>query len=286
MSQNKTVEEALRHGKLYLKEHHVGEYALDSQLLLMKATDMTKVQLYTQKWKILTDEETKKYDIYLRERGEGKPTQYILGVCEFMGMDFMVEEGVLIPRPETEILVEAILEMAQKKVIHNILDLGTGTGCIPISLAKYGGMHVWGVDINRQALGLAARNARKNQVSNIVWIESDLYRKVPENMHGRFDAVVSNPPYIPTKEIPTLMQEVKNYEPHNALDGGEDGLDFYRRIVRGAGDVLREEGWLFFEIGATQEKSVVTILKEYRFDSIEVRQDLAGLSRVVLARKK
>ncbi len=285
MSRNKTVGEILRNGKLFLKEGNIEAYSLDAELLLMEVTGLTKVQLFTQDDRFLIDEEEARYQRLLDKRRKGTPTQYLLGHCEFMGLDFLVREGVLIPRADTENLVEAVLEIGKKEKLHTLLDMGTGTGCIPISLAHHGKLRTYGVDISPVALDIAKENGKRNHVE-VTWIQSNLFEKIPKTLLGKLDGLVSNPPYIPTEDVEGLMTEVKDYEPRLALDGGKDGLDFYRRIIEGSKLFLREQGWIFFEIGYNQASALTELLAEAGFENIEVRQDLAGLDRVVLAKKK
>ena len=223
------------------------------------------------------------YAAFLNERCAGRPLQYILGEWEFMGLPFLVGEGVLIPRADTEILVESVLEKGKQYQFQTGLDIGTGTGCIPISLEKYGNFKMMAVEISPQALAYAQKNNVCNQ-TKVQFLQSDLYTAIPKET--KFDFIVSNPPYIETAEIEDLMEEVRVYEPHNALDGGTDGLDFYRRILEQAQDFLKNDGWIFFEIGCTQRKDLLQLLEQTGFDSLESRQDLAGLDRVVMGRKK
>ena len=224
------------------------------------------------------------YEGFFAERESGRPTQYILGTWEFMGLPFSVGEGVLIPRGDTEILVETILEKQQTEPLRTILDIGTGSGCIPVSLSHYGQFeYVLAVDISRKALGYATKNAAANH-AEISFYESDLFQNVPAQWRGQLDAIVSNPPYIPKEDIAGLMTEVKDFEPINALDGGADGLDFYRAIVAEGRAWLKEGGWLFFEIGYDQGEALRTLLADFGYTEIGIRQDLAGLDRVAFGR--
>ena len=201
-----------------------------------------------------------------------------------MVLPFSVGEGVLIPRGDTEILVETILEKQQTEPLRTILDIGTGSGCIPVSLSHYGQFErVLAVDISRKALGYATKNAAANH-AEISFYVSDLFQNVPAQWRGQLDAIVSNPPYIPKEDIAGLMTEVKDFEPINALDGGADGLDFYRAIVAEGRAWLKEGGWLFFEIGYDQGEALRTLLADFGYTEIGIRQDLAGLDRVAFGR--
>ena len=282
---NKTIAEAVREGKLRLKAAGKEAYAFEADLLLEKAAGLNRTALFLRGEKSLSDEVLAVYEGYLSEREQGRPTQYILGEWEFMGLPFCVGEGVLIPRGDTEVLVETILEKQQAEKFKSILDIGTGSGCIPISLGHYGKFEkIMAVDISPKALGYATENAVKNNI-NIDFYESDLFTNLPAEWKGKLDAIVSNPPYIPKKDIAELMTEVKDFEPMNALDGGEDGLDFYRAIVEQAKEWLVDGGWLFFEIGYDQGEDLRKLLQEFGYTAIEIRQDLAGLDRVALGRK-
>lgn len=282
---NKTIAEALREGKMRLKAAGKEAYAFEAELLLEKAAGLNRTALFLRGEEVLSEEVLTVYEDYLSEREQGRPTQYILGEWEFMGLPFCVGEGVLIPRGDTEVLVETILEKQQAEKFKSILDIGTGSGCIPISLGHYGKFEkIMAVDISPKALGYATENAAKNNIK-IDFYESNLFTNVPEEWKGKLDAIVSNPPYIPKKDIEELMTEVKDFEPMNALDGGEDGLDFYRAIVEQAKEWLVDGGWLFFEIGYDQGEDLRKLLQEFGYTAIEIRQDLAGLDRVALGRK-
>ncbi|MBO4900163.1 MAG: peptide chain release factor N(5)-glutamine methyltransferase [Lachnospiraceae bacterium] len=235
----------------------------------------------------------------IKRRLMREPLQYIYGRWDFMGLVFSVKPGVLIPRPDTEILVETAL-----RELHDgmkILDLCTGTGCILISLLKYSNdCEGVGVDISQEALALAKQNAAEilgeagagsltgvwpadseAGSSRYAFLQGDLYEALDD---GRFDIIVSNPPYIPARVIDTLAPEVKDYEPHLALDGGDDGLDIIRRIIDGSSDHLVRGGLLFLEIGYDQGESVSALMRGAGFTDVEVIQDYAGLDRVVSGR--
>ena len=282
---NKTIAEALREGKMRLKAAGKEAYAFEAELLLEKAAGLNRTALFLRGEEMLSAEVLAVYEGFLQEREQGRPTQYILGEWEFMGLPFNVGEGVLIPRGDTEVLVETILERQQTEKFKSILDIGTGSGCIPISLGHYGKFeNIMAVDISQKALGYATENAVKNNIK-IDFYESDLFTNLPAEWKGNLDAIVSNPPYIPKKDIEELMTEVKDFEPMNALDGGEDGLDFYRAIVEQGREWLKDGGWLFFEIGYDQGEDLRNLLQEFGYTEIEIRQDLAGLDRVALGRK-
>lgn len=283
MKENKTIKEALQEGKARLKLAGKENYAFEAELLLMDLLSFDRVKLLTEGEKVLSLQEVKQYEGYLLEREANRPLQYILGHCEFMGLPFFVGEGVLVPRSETEGLVEEILAVCENDKIDYIIDIGTGSGCIPICLAYYGKKEVCGVDISPSALEFARKNAQANKV-DVTWIESDLFSKVSHTQKGRVDAIVSNPPYIARDVIATLMPEVREFEPMNALDGGVDGLDFYRKIIEESCEWLRDGGWLFFEIGYDQGRALLDLMAEAGFCDCTLRQDLAGLDRVVFGK--
>jgi len=213
----------------------------------------------------------------VERREKHEPLQYILGTQEFMSLEFLVEENVLIPRSDTETLVEFVLENTKGEL--KLLDIGTGTGCIPLSVAHYNkNAHVRGLDINPQALELSRKNAEKLGLSKRAEFEKiDILSQIP---YGRYDVITSNPPYIETDIIPTLQSEVRDYEPHLALDGGCDGLVFYRRICGIAPKLLNPGGLLAFEIGYNQAGDVSDLMKN-NFENIRITNDLAGNNRVV-----
>ena len=285
MSRNNTLTfgGALREGRAVLKAAGKPDYALEAALLLEQAAGLTRAERILRENEPLPAQADAIYQRFLSERENGRPLQYILGEWEFMGLPFFVGEGVLIPRDDTEILVESILE--KQNDCGTLLDIGTGSGCIPVALGKYGTFDkLLAVDISPAALVYAEKNAQRNGVE-ITFYESDLFSALPEEWKGGLNAVVSNPPYIRREEIPALMQEVREFEPWNALDGGTDGLYFYRRIVQESREWLRPGGWLFFEIGFDQGKDLLRLMKDGGFVQTEIRKDLAGLDRVVFGRK-
>ena len=285
MNRNKTIADALREGKQRLKAAGKEAWAFEAELLMEKAAGLNRTALFLRGEEGLSTEALAAYEGYLSERELGRPTQYILGEWEFMGLPFSVGEGVLIPRGDTEVLVETVLEKQQSEGFMSILDIGTGSGCIPVSLGRYGKFtNILAVDISPKALDYARKNAEKNNIS-IDFYESDLFAGVPGEWRGRLEAIVSNPPYIPKKDLDGLMTEVRDHEPMNALDGGEDGLDFYRVIVEQAKEWLVDGGWLFFEIGYDQGEALLSLFREFGYTESELKQDLAGLDRVVFARK-
>lgn len=269
----KTVKQILAQTKKALRENGDETWGIDADLLVMRTLGLERIQLVTRDTDEVSAESAAALERLLQKRLSNMPMQYILGRCEFMGLDFAVSENVLIPRPDTEILVETVLKYKPASA----LDIGTGSGAIAAALAKYGVKSITACDISEAALETARQNAKNNKVE-IKFVKSDVF----ENISGKFDAVVSNPPYIKSDEIPSLMPQVKDYEPLTALDGGADGLDFYRRITAQAGAYLNAGGLLAFETGWDQGASVSTLMRENGYKDVEVIKDLAGLDRVVI----
>lgn len=256
---------------------------LDVEMLLKKAlgdVDSMYIRMYLDKQ--LTQEQEKYFLEMIKERLNERPIAYIIGNREFMGLDFFVKEGVLIPRPDTETLVEEIINICNNRTGLNILDIGTGSGAITISLAKYlDKSHVVSADISDIALEIASKNAISNNVDErIDFIKSDVFSNVPQG--EKFDLIVSNPPYIRKADIDGLDRQVKDFEPYNALEGGEDGLDFYRKITKESKDFLKNKGILAYEVGHDQAYDVSEIMRENGFEGIYTKRDLQGFERVVI----
>lgn len=256
---------------------------LDVEMLLKKAlgdVDSMYIRMYLDKQ--LTEEQEKYFLEMIKERLNERPIAYIIGNREFMGLDFFVQEGVLIPRPDTETLVEEIINICNNRTGLNILDIGTGSGAITISLAKYlDKSHVISADISDIALEIASKNAISNNVDErIDFIKSDVFSNVPKE--EKFDLIVSNPPYIRKVDIDGLDRQVKDFEPYNALEGGEDGLDFYRKITKESKAFLKNKGILAYEVGHDQAQDVSQIMQENGFEGIYTKCDLQGFERVVI----
>lgn len=263
------------------------DFSLDSVLILCKLLNKDKSYIYaygdTEVSKSIEDE----FINLMEKRKSGYPIQYILGEKEFMGLSFFVQEGVLIPRPDTEILVEYIIEHS-KRVYRdrniNILDIGIGSGAISLSLSYYiENAFIHGIDISSTAIKVANINKERFKLSNVIFHKGDLFQGIEGlDLKGKFHIIASNPPYISRNEIEKLQIEVKDYEPRLALDGGEDGLDFYRRITKDSKSYLTSGGLLIYEIGYDQGKSVMEILEKEGYSDIEILKDLQGHNRVVL----
>ena len=206
----------------------------------------------------------------------GEPLQYVVGTTEFMSLEFKVEPGVLIPRPDTETLVEAAINYIGDKNLR-VLDIGSGSGCVAISIAHYcKNAEVTSIDISPQALAIAKDNRELNN-AEVQFMLCDIMNDYPK---GKFDVIVSNPPYIPTNDISELDTNVKDFEPLTALDGGKDGLDFYRRIISIAPELLSDDGKIYFEVGHDQADAVAELMSK-DFKNIKKIKDLCGIERVV-----
>lgn len=264
---------------------------LETILILCKLLDVDKSYIYTYGDKEVEDYIGDKFLELMEKRHSGYPIQYILGEREFMGLDFYLEEGVLVPRPDTEVLVEYIVEYVKKNYKEdniNVLDIGIGSGAIALSMAYYlKNTQVFGIDISDTAIKVANINKEKFKLSNVNFYKGDLFKALEGlNMEGKFDIIVSNPPYIKRLDIEFLDIQVKDYEPRLALDGGIDGLDFYRRITKKSLEYLKDNSLLIYEIGYEQGKEVEDILKVWGFKDISILKDLGGNDRVVLGIKR
>lgn len=267
--------EAYELGITRLTEAGIEEAKSDTLLLLDGICHVTQNDILLHGEVVLDESLTQAFEEALTKRCERIPVQYITGVQNFMGLDFTVNENVLVPRFDTEILVEEVM-----KHLHDgfsILDMCTGSGCILLSLLHYSNDCIGvGVDVSEAALAVAKENCEKLGLT-ASFLQSDLFEKV----EGTYDIIVSNPPYIRSDVIPTLMEEVKGHEPMLALDGREDGLYFYRKIADECPNYLCRGGMLFFEIGYDQGETVSGLMKEKGFKEVCVIKDYAGLDRVV-----
>lgn len=235
----------------------------------------------------LTDVELDKFQEVIAKRKTGYPISYITGVKEFYGRDFSVQEEILIPRPETEHLIEFIVDWAKTHPVETIIDIGAGSGAIGITLGlELAETRVFATDISKMAVYMATENAKNHHLMRYLVLLGNLDEPLTTlELQGKVDVLVSNPPYIPKREIDDLMVDVRNFEPHLALDGGEDGLDFYRALVKISKEYLRPGGLLAFEIGADQGQAVAGLLLEAGYQSVAIHPDLAGLDRVVSGEK-
>lgn len=317
--------ELLKQGENELAESGIPEAVVDARILFESAFGMNQSQYFLKKMDEVPEDEQRKSQIvlfrkYIEERCTHRPVQYITGRWNFMGMELEVNENVLIPRFDTECLVEKAIQVIncirqskQPDTSVNVLDMCTGSGCIAISIKKlcdrkkdiqnqfeynndskrkkysqkreldFGDLYVEAADISQKALEVAKRNAGQQNV-DIRFIQSDLFQNMDRGR--KFDVIISNPPYIKTEEIGSLMPEVRFFEPMIALDGDFDGLKFYRKIIDVGRDFIRDGGYLLFEIGCHQGGAVKELLEWCGYDGIEIIRDLAGLDRVAAARFK
>lgn len=271
-------------GRKKLLENNIDDSIIKADILLQFVLKLNKQEILLEHEKKVTDEQEKQYLTYIIEVIDGKPVQYITNEQEFMNLKFYVDENVLIPQPDTEILVEETIKQIKNINLENvkILDLCTGSGAIAISIKKYTeglgkNIEMYASDISQNAIKVAEKNAKKNN-TNIKFILSNMF----ENINIKeFNIIVSNPPYIETKTIKKLSKEVQN-EPHIALDGGSDGLTFYKIIANEANKYLNKNGYIFLEIGYNQKKEVIKIFeKNNNYTQIKCIKDLSSNDRVI-----
>lgn len=264
-------------GEEALEKANIADAKNDAWLLLAMACKVDHTFYYMHVDEEMPAEQAHEYEGLIRKRAEHVPLQYITGEQEFMGLNFSVNSNVLIPRQDTETLVEEALKVIRPGM--KVLDMCTGSGCVLISIMKnVHGIEGFGYDISKQAINVAKDNAKLNDVA-AVFERSNLFEDVAEE---RFDVIVSNPPYIKTDDIATLMPEVAQFEPIEALDGKEDGLYFYREIITKCFNYLTEDGYILFEIGYDQGDAVSAMLRNAGFVDVSVIKDLAGNNRVVM----
>ncbi len=283
----RTYQQVLQEGKERLSQAALPEGDWEAWLLFSEAFGMERAQFLLHRDAMVSEEGIQRYTAMIQERLTRRPTAYILGHWGFMGLDFQVNENVLIPRQDTETLVEQMLELAGQIPVSElkVVDLCTGSGCIAISMAHYLGKRarVWATDLSGDALQMAKQNAAVNVV-NIEFCQGDLFAALGEDLQGQIDMLLSNPPYIDPEVYAGLEPEVREYEPSMALAADHRGLIFYERIAREAGKWLRPGGYLGLEIGYDQGESVAELLRKNQFEEVRVVQDLTGKDRVVLAR--
>lgn len=263
---------------------------LDAELLLAHLLGCDRIKLYMQFDRLLTEAELKEFKKMIQRRVQGEPVSYIRGIKEFWSLPFKVGPGVLVPRPDTEVLVESVkcyVSLVKPQGNLEILDIGTGSGNIAIALAKeFPDAKVTAIDISEEALCYARENAKLNNVeTRLEFIKLDFFTHNPSRTI-LYDIIVSNPPYISTSVLETLDPGIKNYEPRQALDGGISGLDFYEKIGQSARALLKSKGMLVVEIGEDQTLAVTEIFQREGFVDIEVVKDYAGLSRVVICKSE
>lgn len=281
-----TIKKLLLWTTHYFQEHHLDSPRLDAELLLAHVLHKQRIYLYTDFDLIVEPSELSLYREYIKKRVSGVSTAAIIGEKEFMGLTFKVNEDVLIPRPDTETWLEKVIQYHRNEQGLYVADLGTGSGAILLSFLYYCREDTGvGVDISEKALALAEENGKTLKMDDrVTWRRGDYLTALEEG--ELFDGILTNPPYIPTGDIRGLAEEVR-HEPMNALDGGADGLTFYRKLAEGAAEHLKDGGFLAAEFGIHQAADVVNLLKETgKFDSFEVINDYGGIERAVYCRKK
>lgn len=288
-----TFHELLTQGTQLLMNAGIEEARLDAWLLLEYTADISRAWYYAHPESEVNEKIVSEYLSLCQKRAEHIPLQHLTHQACFMGYDFYVDERVLVPRQDTEILAEEALHQLRNMRNPRILDMCTGSGCLLLSLLmELPDATGTGVDISAAALAVAERNRKNLELEKrAVLVQSDTFsgdyfQKNSGNISLEYDMLISNPPYIPTEEIGKLMEEVRFHDPVLALDGREDGLYFYRRITEQAGKYLRPGGWLMYEIGCEQGTDVSAIMQGEGFAEVTVKKDLAGLDRVVIGKKQ
>ena len=279
------VKEALLLGIAKLKENRTESYLLDARVLLELSLNTSHEEIAKNPNKKITDKEKGKYLSLLDRRVKGEPISHIIGKRYFWNSEFKINKNVLDPRPDSEALIESVIQKyPDKKAKLDILELGIGSGCLIITLLKeYKNSTGTGVDISKEALEISAINSKNLGVDNrLNLVQSNWF----ENISKKFDVIISNPPYIPSKQIKTLQTEVKDFEPMLALDGGEDGLDCYREIAGKADNFLKDKGCIFLEVGQNQYKDVIELFTKSGFSLEFYKKDLANIERIVCLKKK
>ena len=280
------LQKIYREGEVVLKEAGIEEASIDAWILLEFVTGISRAKYLCDPNMVIAEETALKYCEAIEQRAKRIPLQHITGEQEFMGYNFKVNEHVLIPRQDTEVLVEEALKFLRPG--KSVLDMCTGSGCILLSLLKMGAEKYYmtnvsgtGVDISEEALKVASENARELGV-DVKFFQSNLFENIDIDVTGKFDILVSNPPYIRTSVIEGLQEEVRLHDPFIALDGKEDGLYFYRKIVKDCRKYLKDKAMVLFEIGHDQGEDVSNLLKSAGFTNVWGKKDLAGLDRVVV----
>jgi len=286
---NNTCLEILSRAVEKLRSEGIDRPRTNAELLLGAVLSVKKVDLYLNRDRILTPQQIEKFNQFIQERISGKPVQYTIGSTEFFGLEFEVNESVLIPRPETETLVEMVMENLKNSSKCKIIDLGTGSGAIAISLVKnLRDSFVFAVDISRDALKVAKQNVKRHKVeSQIEFVWGDLLKPLRnKNLEGKIDCVVSNPPYVTQEEFEHLPTEVKDYEPIVALKTDEKGTFFHNKIIEGSIPFLKKDGMLALEVGLGQANKVADLIRDRKdFKDTEIKKDLGGIERIVGAYK-
>ena len=276
-----TIMDAIKKGMIELKNSNIESPKLKSRLLMQYVLNQTRQYIIVNDLNRISKEDEERYFVGISKLRAGVPLEHITHQREFMKLNFYINENVLIPRQDTEILVEEVINIAKRIKNSKILDLCTGSGAIAVSLAKYlPESEITATDISNKALEVAKKNAKINEVENrITFISSDLFTNIPEE---KYDIIVSNPPYIKRNVIETLEEQVRK-EPYMALDGGLDGLDFYRKIIKNSYEYLKYHGFLCLEIGFDQKIDVIELIEnEEEFENTYSKKDLFDNDRIIV----
>ena len=292
--------ELLRKSTEFLEHNGVDDALSEAEMLVFHAVNWDRLDAYVENPEIKSTDAAKARRL-LQRRLKGEPVQYIIGHIDFLGLTIRVGKGVLIPRPETELLVEAVMKTVKSEALsvtssgenssrithyalQSFLDLCTGSGCIALALAReFPDAVVQGTDLSKEALAYARKNARANAISNVRFSQGSLFEPVKGK---KFDIITANPPYIRRDEVQTLQREIRDWEPVAALDGGMDGLNFYRDILSSAGCFLNPGGFIFLELGYDQADDVQKIARAEGFREITVINDYAGIGRILKAKSR
>jgi release factor glutamine methyltransferase len=280
-----TIAEAILQGSHKLRKAGVPEARREAGSLLAFVLDKDRTFILAHADDAISEDEVSRFQAMLDSRAQGKPAQYIMGVQEFYGLEFEVTPDVLIPRPETELLVESAVKLVSKDRHVSICDVGTGSGCIAVTLLRQLPLaRAVALEVSPAALEVARRNAARHVVTDrIEFVLSDCFAALAPQ---HFDLIVSNPPYVAERAVATLQREVRDYEPRVALTAGADGLDVIRRLVSGATDFLKTGGHLLFEIGFDQHARVAELIDSDTWELLDIHQDLQGIPRIVALVKK
>lgn len=278
-----TVLESIKLSEEYLQKKGIESPRINAELLLAGILNCNRLDLYLKFDQPLSEKEKTLYRNYIARRGKKEPLQYILGKVDFFGLKLKVNNSVLIPRPETELLVEYILNDLNSNEEISVLDIGSGSGNISIALAKsLPHAEITGMDISNAAIEIAKQNAKINDITeNINFIQADIFLELPNGIKKKYDVIVSNPPYVSVEEFETLQSEIKDYEPSIAVTDYEDGLKFYKRIIELSGGLLNSGGKIYFELAEGQSGKVHEILQKYNFKNIKIKKDYSGIDRII-----
>ncbi|MGB9716192.1 MAG: peptide chain release factor N(5)-glutamine methyltransferase [Thermodesulfovibrionales bacterium] len=281
----------LKEANKFLSQNGIEDSIREAEIIIINSLGIDRTVLYRDN-PMLSKSQLKKINKFLKRRTKREPLQYIIGYVDFYGLKIKLGKGVLIPRPETELLVEKAIEIIKREAlsVKCILDLCTGSGCIALALAReFPKAKVYGTDISEIAIRYAKENANINRINNVTFLVGNLFEPVEQFvMHNAsrttFNIIISNPPYIRRDDIKTLQPEIKDWEPIKALDGGEDGLDYYRVIIPESKSYLRQGGYLIIEMGENQSEKVRKIAEESGFTNIFLIRDYAGIERIFVAK--